>query len=212
MTSRCVSGGKPGARRLPSQPGARSAERRARQEGLANPARREARASSPRSLFRDVAATLGHRANSLRPARKSATLAFSERRLVSKTSPRPDKSKKPPALSRESLREVSDIMKRDLVAGSQASMTGELAPSGAGQSGPRPPETPAYCWMVGEVGLEPTKAKPADLQSAPFAARDTPPHPSARSRGRKRLGGPEARSGGLILRRDPPCQLQNISS
>ena len=30
--------------------------------------------------------------------------------------------------------------------------------------------------MVGEVGLEPTKAKPADLQSAPFAARDTPPH------------------------------------
>src|SRR5262245_35472585 len=31
--------------------------------------------------------------------------------------------------------------------------------------------------MVGEVGLEPTKAKPADLQSAPFAARDTPPKP-----------------------------------
>ncbi len=30
--------------------------------------------------------------------------------------------------------------------------------------------------MVGEVGLEPTKAKPADLQSAPFAARDTPPN------------------------------------
>ena len=30
--------------------------------------------------------------------------------------------------------------------------------------------------VVGEVGLEPTKAKPADLQSAPFAARDTPPH------------------------------------
>src|SRR4051794_36159528 len=29
--------------------------------------------------------------------------------------------------------------------------------------------------VVGEVGLEPTKAKPADLQSAPFAARDTPP-------------------------------------
>ncbi len=28
---------------------------------------------------------------------------------------------------------------------------------------------------MGEVGLEPTKAKPADLQSAPFAARDTPP-------------------------------------
>jgi hypothetical protein len=25
-------------------------------------------------------------------------------------------------------------------------------------------------YMVGEVGLEPTKAKPADLQSAPFAA------------------------------------------
>ena len=30
--------------------------------------------------------------------------------------------------------------------------------------------------LVGEVGLEPTKAKPADLQSAPFAARDIPPH------------------------------------
>src|SRR5215217_7205003 len=29
--------------------------------------------------------------------------------------------------------------------------------------------------LVGEVGLEPTKAKPADLQSAPFAARDIPP-------------------------------------
>ena len=29
--------------------------------------------------------------------------------------------------------------------------------------------------MVGEVGLEPTKLKAADLQSAPFAARDTPP-------------------------------------
>src|SRR5437660_6521181 len=34
----------------------------------------------------------------------------------------------------------------------------------------------AYSWLVGEVGLEPTKAKPADLQSAPFAARDTPPN------------------------------------
>ena len=29
--------------------------------------------------------------------------------------------------------------------------------------------------MVGEAGLEPAKAKPADLQSAPFAARDIPP-------------------------------------
>ena len=29
--------------------------------------------------------------------------------------------------------------------------------------------------MVGEVGLEPTKPKTADLQSAPFAARDIPP-------------------------------------
>src|ERR1700761_5677729 len=29
--------------------------------------------------------------------------------------------------------------------------------------------------VVGEVGLEPTKAMPADLQSAPFAARDIPP-------------------------------------
>jgi hypothetical protein len=28
---------------------------------------------------------------------------------------------------------------------------------------------------VGEAGLEPAKAKPADLQSAPFAARDIPP-------------------------------------
>ena len=40
---------------------------------------------------------------------------------------------------------------------------------------------PAYlrCRLVGEVGLEPTKAKPADLQSAPFAARDIPPAPGA---------------------------------
>ena len=29
--------------------------------------------------------------------------------------------------------------------------------------------------LVGEAGLEPAKAKPADLQSAPFASRDTPP-------------------------------------
>src|SRR4029078_7906821 len=29
--------------------------------------------------------------------------------------------------------------------------------------------------LVGEVGLEPTKPLAADLQSAPFAARDTPP-------------------------------------
>ncbi len=29
--------------------------------------------------------------------------------------------------------------------------------------------------MVGEVGLEPTKHYAADLQSAPFAARDIPP-------------------------------------
>ncbi len=28
---------------------------------------------------------------------------------------------------------------------------------------------------MGEAGLEPAKAKPADLQSAPFAARDIPP-------------------------------------
>ena len=34
---------------------------------------------------------------------------------------------------------------------------------------------PSVLRMVGEVGLEPTKAQPADLQSAPFAARDTPP-------------------------------------
>src|SRR5215813_9343216 len=38
-----------------------------------------------------------------------------------------------------------------------------------------PAETPPARRLVGEVGLEPTKAKPADLQSAPFAARDTPP-------------------------------------
>ena len=37
-------------------------------------------------------------------------------------------------------------------------------------------EAPTARRLVGEVGLEPTKAKPADLQSAPFAARDTPPH------------------------------------
>jgi hypothetical protein len=38
-------------------------------------------------------------------------------------------------------------------------------------------------WLVGEVGLEPTKAKPADLQSAPFAARDTPPRSNLASCG-----------------------------
>ena len=44
--------------------------------------------------------------------------------------------------------------------------------------------------MVGEVGLEPTKAKPADLQSAPFAARDTPPNlASPRMRGSGRVMG-----------------------
>ena len=44
--------------------------------------------------------------------------------------------------------------------------------------------------MVGEVGLEPTKAKPADLQSAPFAARDTPPNlASGRMRGSSRVMG-----------------------
>jgi hypothetical protein len=32
--------------------------------------------------------------------------------------------------------------------------------------------------LVGEAGLEPAKAKPADLQSAPFAARDIPPAPA----------------------------------
>src|SRR4051812_1749697 len=40
-------------------------------------------------------------------------------------------------------------------------------------------------WMVGEVGLEPTKAKPADLQSAPFATRDIPP---SRARGYRAIG------------------------
>ena len=61
-------------------------------------------------------------------------------------------------------------------------------------------------WLVGEVGLEPTKAKPADLQSAPFAARDTPPDPSARRRGRKGPGEPGPLRGGLILRGALPCQ------
>ena len=47
-----------------------------------------------------------------------------------------------------------------------------------------------YFNVVGEVGLEPTKAKPADLQSAPFAARDTPPNlASARMRGSGRVMG-----------------------
>src|SRR5271168_5660961 len=36
--------------------------------------------------------------------------------------------------------------------------------------------------LVGEVGLEPTKAKPTDLQSVPFAARDTPPFLGSRPR------------------------------
>jgi hypothetical protein len=47
-----------------------------------------------------------------------------------------------------------------------------------------PATVPQARRLVGEVGLEPTKAKPADLQSAPFAARDTPPNlASARMRG-----------------------------
>ena len=48
--------------------------------------------------------------------------------------------------------------------------------------------------MVGEVGLEPTKAKPADLQSAPFAARDTPPFPRRCAADENAPGDPEARS------------------
>src|SRR5262249_32217187 len=45
------------------------------------------------------------------------------------------------------------------------------------RNGGRPPPITAgsRLSLVGEVGLEPTKAKQADLQSAPFAARDTPP-------------------------------------
>ena len=45
-----------------------------------------------------------------------------------------------------------------------------------------PAAAPQARRLVGEVGLEPTKAKPADLQSAPFAARDTPPLVVARIR------------------------------
>ena len=53
-----------------------------------------------------------------------------------------------------------------------------------------PATVPQARWLVGEVGLEPTKAKPADLQSAPFAARDTPPNlASARMRGSSRVMG-----------------------
>ncbi len=33
--------------------------------------------------------------------------------------------------------------------------------------------------VVGREGLEPSKAEPADLQSAPFAARDTDPFPNS---------------------------------
>jgi hypothetical protein len=51
--------------------------------------------------------------------------------------------------------------------------------------------------VVGEVGLEPTKAKPADLQSAPFAARDTPPDRAAYLRHRNRLG--KCRSVGSLI-------------
>ena len=74
-------------------------------------------------------------------------------------------------------------------------------------------------WLVGEVGLEPTKAKPADLQSAPFAARDTPPDPSAptnahsprsESRGRKGPGEPGPDRGSLILRPALSCQLESV--
>ena len=56
--------------------------------------------------------------------------------------------------------------------------------------------------MVGEVGLEPTKAKPADLQSAPFAARDTPPSQDGVSillLGRIRLGFSCQKTGWQIL-------------
>ena len=49
--------------------------------------------------------------------------------------------------------------------------------------------------MVGEVGLEPTKAKPADLQSAPFAARDTPP--ITLRRGQTVYFGPNANEPGM---------------
>jgi hypothetical protein len=59
-----------------------------------------------------------------------------------------------------------------------------------------PAAVPRARRLVGEVGLEPTKAKPADLQSAPFAARDTPPNlASARMRGSSRVMG--SGSGGV---------------
>ena len=64
--------------------------------------------------------------------------------------------------------------------------------------------------MVGEVGLEPTKSKTADLQSAPFAARDIPPNrrielePNANEPG----GLPGPLSGGLYARHTWACQPQ----
>jgi hypothetical protein len=60
----------------------------------------------------------------------------------------------------------------------------------AKESDPASPcgSAPSQRRLVGEVGLEPTKAKPADLQSAPFAARDTPPSSAAYLRHRNGLG------------------------
>ena len=39
----------------------------------------------------------------------------------------------------------------------------------------RPGHSAIRSQLVGRAGLEPAKAEPADLQSAPFAARDTDP-------------------------------------
>lgn len=52
--------------------------------------------------------------------------------------------------------------------------------------------------MVGEAGLEPAKAKPADLQSAPFAARDIPP-PGAGKTGPLRRRRPKQQTRGASL-------------
>ena len=63
---------------------------------------------------------------------------------------------------------------------------------------------------MGEVGLEPTKAKPADLQSAPFAARDTPPDPSARAADEKAPASRGQVEGALSCAAPRPVNLKSV--
>ncbi len=69
-------------------------------------------------------------------------------------------------------------VQRAMLTSSRISPWGFISPATSSRSAP----ANLRCRLVGEVGLEPTKAKPADLQSAPFAARDIPPAPSVDDR------------------------------